>query len=69
MHTLMWTHASHQGTEACVQQAWDVMFWPGMASKIRLKKVNKDNLDMSLVILAWRKTTTEGGNYSPAQKL
>ena len=29
------THASHQGPEACVRRARDVMFWPGMASEIR----------------------------------
>ena len=38
-------------------------------AKGMLKKVNQDNLDMSLAILAWRNTPTEGGNYSPAQKL
>ena len=37
MHTLMLqrTHASHQGSEAFVQWARDVMFWPGMANGIR----------------------------------
>lgn len=29
------THASHQGSEACVRRARDVIFWPGMASEIR----------------------------------
>ena len=38
-------------------------------AKGMLKKVNQDNLDMSLAILAWRNTPTEGGRYSPAQKL
>ena len=38
-------------------------------AKGMLKKVNQDNLDMSLAILAWRNTPTEGAYYSPAQKL
>ena len=29
------THASHQGPDASVRRARDVIFWPGMASKIR----------------------------------
>ena len=29
------THSSHQGPEACVRRAKDVIFWPGMASDIR----------------------------------
>ena len=28
-------HISHQGLDACVQRTKDVLFWPGMASKIR----------------------------------
>lgn len=28
-------HLSHQGAYPCVQQAKDVLFWPGMASEIR----------------------------------
>ena len=37
MRTLMLQriHTSHQGPDACVQRAWDVIFWPGMASEIR----------------------------------
>ena len=37
MHPIMLqrTHQSHQGPEACVRQARDVIFWPGMASEIR----------------------------------
>ena len=27
-------HASHQGTEACIRRAKDVLFWPGMNSEI-----------------------------------
>ena len=28
-------HSSHQGPEACVRRARDVIFWPGMANEIR----------------------------------
>ena len=28
-------HTSHQGSDTCVQQARDVIFWLGMASEIR----------------------------------
>ena len=34
-----------------------------------LKKVNQDNLDINLAILAWCKTSIEVGCYSSAQKL
>ena len=34
-----------------------------------LRKVTQDNQDMNLAILTWRNTPTEGGNYSPVQKL
>jgi len=29
------THSSHQGIEACIQRAKDVIFWPGMSSDIK----------------------------------
>ena len=29
------THTSHQGVEACVKRAKDVIFWPGMTAEIR----------------------------------
>ena len=38
-------------------------------AKSMLKKVTQDNLDISLAILAWRNTPTEGGHHSPVQKL
>ena len=28
-------HFNHQGPDACVRRAKDVLFWPGMASEIR----------------------------------
>ena len=31
--------------------------------------VTQDNQDMSLAIVTWRNTPTEGGQYSPVQKL
>ena len=34
-----------------------------------LRKVTRDNQDMNLAILTWHNTPTEGGNYSPVQKL
>ena len=38
-------------------------------AKGMLKKVTKDNKDVNLAILSWRNTPTEGGQYSPVQKL
>ena len=38
-------------------------------AKSLLKKVTKDNKDVNLAILSWRNTPTEGGQYSPVQKL
>ena len=38
-------------------------------AKNMLKKVTQDNLAVNLAILAWRNTPTEGGHYSPVQKL
>ena len=38
-------------------------------AKSMLKKVTQDNLDISLAILAWCNTPTEGGHHSPVQKL
>ena len=38
-------------------------------AKNMLKKVNQDNQDMNLAILAWQNTPTEEGHYSPVQKL
>jgi len=38
-------------------------------AKGMLKKVTKDNRDISLAILSWRNTPTAGGHYSPVQKL
>ena len=37
MHALMLQriHSSHQGPEACVRRARDVIFWPGMANEIQ----------------------------------
>ena len=29
------THSSHQGAEACVRRARDVIFWPGMTAEIK----------------------------------
>jgi len=34
-----------------------------------LKKVTQDRTDINLAILSWRNTPTEGGKYSPVQKL
>ena len=38
-------------------------------AKNMLRKVTQDNQDMNLAILTWCNTPTEGGNYSPVQKL
>jgi len=38
-------------------------------AKSMLKKVTKDRMDVNLAILSWRNTPTEGGQYSPVQKL
>jgi len=38
-------------------------------AKSMLKKVTKDNMDINLAILSWRNTPTQGGQYSPVQKL
>ena len=34
-----------------------------------LKKVTQNETDINLAILSWRNTPTEGGQYSPVQKL
>ena len=32
---LLRTHSSHQGAEACIRRARDVIFWPGMTADIK----------------------------------
>lgn len=38
-------------------------------AKSMLKKVTQGRMDINLAILSWRNTPTEGGQYSPVQKL